>query len=83
MIEIERSVHLFFMKIRNSLVVVVRCREQKKTKDGASVFFKAFANRFWLTWNSCSCFNKVVNDMLDNMYSLLRKSPWKRSLVKQ
>ena len=84
------------MKTRNSLVV--RCRERGiKTEDDENVFFKAIANRFWLTSKSCLWFNKVVhgqpsmkwtsskgNDMLlkvDKMYSLLRKSPWKWPLV--
>ena len=56
-------------------------------------FFKALANSFWLTSDSCLWFNKIVygrpsikwtNDMslkADKMYSLLRKSPWKWSLV--
>ena len=83
------------MKVRNSCVV--QCRKRKKTEDSENVCFKALANRFWLTWKSCSWFNKVVpdqtsikwipwkgNDMLlkvDTMYILLRKSSWKWSLL--
>ena len=53
-----------FMKARNSLVV--QCREKhvnwrKKTKDGENLFFKALANRFWLTLKSCSWFKKAVH----------------------
>ena len=33
----------------------------KKTEDGENLFFKALANRFWLTSKSCSWLNKVVH----------------------
>ena len=33
----------------------------KKTEDGENLFFKALANRFWLTSKSYSWFNKVVH----------------------
>ena len=64
MIEITKACTVAFMKARNSLVV--QCREKhvnwrKKTKDGENLFFKALANRFWLTSKSYSWFNKVVH----------------------
>ena len=34
---------------------------KKKTEDGENLFFKALANRLWLTSESCSWFNKVVH----------------------
>ena len=71
--------------------------ERGKKQMMKTYFFKALANRFWLTSKSCSWFNKAVhgrpsfkwtpwegNDMLlkvDKIYSLLRKFPWKWSLV--
>ena len=33
----------------------------KKIEDGEKKFFKALANRFWLTSKSCSWFNKIVH----------------------
>ena len=60
MIEIAKSSTVTFMKARNSLVV--QCREREKTDDYENVFFKALANRFWLTLKSCSWFNKVIHD---------------------
>ena len=33
----------------------------KKTEDGGNLFFKALANRFWLTSKNCSCFSKVAH----------------------
>ena len=62
MIEIAKSSTVIFMKARNSLVV--QCREREKTDDYENVFFKAFANRFWLTLKSCSWFNKIIHDQL-------------------
>ena len=35
--------------------------KRKKTEDGENLFYKALANRFWLTSKSCSWFNKVVH----------------------
>ena len=32
----------------------------KKTEDGENLFFKALANRFWLTSKNRPWFNKVV-----------------------
>ena len=66
-------------------------REGKKTEDCENVLFKALANRFWVTLNSCSWFNKVIHGRppikwnswevyymllkVDKMYSLLKKIP--------
>ena len=50
-IEITKACTVAFMKARNSLIA--RCREKhvnwKKTEDEKNLFFKALANRFWLT----------------------------------
>ena len=78
-------------------LLVVQCREMKKTEDFENVFFKALTNRFWLTSKNCPRFSKVVcgrpsikwtsrkgNDTLlkvDKMYRLLKKSTWKWSLI--
>ena len=63
MTEVTKACTVGFMKARNSLVV--RSREKhgncKKAEDGENLFFKAVANRFWLTWKTCSWFNKVVH----------------------
>ena len=60
MIEITKARTVAFMKSRNSLDVW--CREKKKkTEHGESLFFKAPANRFWLTSKNRSWFNKVVH----------------------
>ena len=37
------------------------CQLEKKTEGGENLFFKALANRFWLTSKSYSWFNKVVH----------------------
>ena len=58
-IELTKTRTIAFMKSRNSLVV--QCRERKKTKDSGHLFFKAFANRFWLTSKNCSWSSKVVH----------------------
>ena len=56
MIEITKACTVAFMKARNSLVV--RCREKhvnrekKKKQKTVKIFFKALANRFWLTSES-------------------------------
>ena len=60
MTDITKASTVAFMKTRNSLVF--RCRETEKSEDGENTFFKALANRFWLTSKSCSLFNKVVHD---------------------
>ena len=57
--EITNACTVAFMKARISLVF--RWRERKKTEDHANVFFKAFANKFWLISKGCSWFNKVVH----------------------
>ena len=36
-------------------------KRKKKTEHGESLFFKALANRFWLTSKNRSWFNKVVH----------------------
>ena len=94
-IETTKACTVAFMKAINSLVI--RCREERinwrKKQKMVKIYFKASANRFWLTWKSCSWFSKVDNgrssakwtswkgnDMLlkvDDIYSLLRKSHWK------
>ena len=59
-IEITKAPSIVFIKSINSLVV--QCKErEKKTEDGVNLFFKAFANRFWLTSKNCSWFNKAVH----------------------
>ena len=65
MIEITKACTVASMKARNSLVVV-QCREKKvnwkkNTEDSENLFFKALANRFWLTSKSYSWFNEVVH----------------------
>ena len=65
MIEITKACTVASMKARNSLVVV-KCREKKvnwkkNTEVGENLFFKALANRFWLTSKSYSWFNEVVH----------------------
>ena len=52
------------MKAKNSLLVVARCRYKEKTEVGENVFFKALANRLWLTSKSCPWFNKVIHGRL-------------------
>ena len=64
MIETTKACTVASMKARNSLVVV-QCREKKvnwkkNTEDSENLFFKALANRFWLTSKSYSWFNKFV-----------------------
>ena len=65
MIEKANAYIVAFMKARNFLFV--RCREErinwekKNTKDGENLFFKASANRFWLTSKCFSWFNKIVH----------------------
>ena len=63
MIEITKACTVAVMKARNSLAV--RWREKlanwKKTGDGEKKFFKVLANRFWLTSESYSWFNKVAH----------------------
>ena len=44
----------------------------KKTKDGENLFFKALANRFWLTSKSYSWFNKVVHGQPS-----IKRTSWK------
>ena len=65
-IEITKAHTIAFMKTRNSLVV--RCRKKrvnwKKTGDSENLFVKTLANRFWLTSESRSLFNKVVQGRL-------------------
>ena len=63
-VKITEAYTVAFMKARNSFVI--RCREKhvnlkKKAEDGENLFFKALANRFWLTSKSYSWFNKVVH----------------------
>ena len=70
MAEITKAGTVVFTKTTSSLVV--QCREnhvtwEKKTKDGENLFFKALANRFWLTSKSYSWFNKLfLADLLSN-----------------
>ena len=64
-IEITKACTVASMKARISLVVV-QCREKKvnwkkNTEDSENLFFKALANRFWLTSKSYSWFNEVVH----------------------
>ena len=64
MIEITKACTVTFMEPKNSLVV--RCTEKhvnwkRKQKMVKINFWKALANRFWLTLKSCSRFNKVVH----------------------
>ena len=63
MIEITKARTASFMIARKSLVV--RCREKhvnwEKTEHGENLYFKALANRFWLTSKSYSWFNKVAH----------------------
>ena len=61
-------------------------REEKK--DGENAFFKAIAKHFLLTSKSCSwpffyhmLYYYLILLKVDQMYSLLSKSPWKWSLV--
>ena len=63
MIEITKTCTFAFMKARNSLVFRSRGKRVncKKTEDGENFFFKASANRFWLTSKCCSLFNKVIH----------------------
>ena len=93
-IEIPKTCTVAFIKPISHGCLIYR---EEKTEDGEKVFFKALTNRFWLTSKSCSWFNKVFhgrpstkwaswigNDMslkVDKMKKLLRKSPWKWSLV--
>ena len=58
LIKITNACTVAFMKARISLVF--RWRDRKKTEDYENVFFKDFANKFWLTSKGCSWFNKVV-----------------------
>ena len=62
-VEVTKACTVAFMKGRNYLVI--RCREKhgnwKKSDDGENLFFKALANRFWLTSKSYSRFNKVAH----------------------
>ena len=63
MIEITKACTIASMKAKNSLVVV-QCREKKVNAKKAQkmvkiCFFKALANRFWLTSKSHSWFNEV------------------------
>ena len=65
MIEIAKACTVPSIEARNSLVVV-QCREkkvnwEKNTEDGKNLFFKALANRFWLTSKSYLWFNEVVH----------------------
>ena len=93
-IERTKACTVAFMKAINSLVI--RCREERinwrKKQKMVKIYFQASANRFWLTWKSCSWFSKADNgqssakwtswkgnDMslkVDDIYSLLRKSHW-------
>ena len=62
-IEITKTCTVAFIKARNSSVF--RCREErvnwkKTTENGEKLFFKASANRFWLTSKCCTWFSKVV-----------------------
>ena len=64
-IEITKACTVASMKARISLVVV-QCREKKvnwkkNTEDSENLFFKALANRFWLTSKSYSWFKEVVH----------------------
>ena len=53
------------MKARDPLAV--RCSERKKIEDSENVFFKALANRFWLTSKSCYGSIKLfMADLLSN-----------------
>ena len=46
LIEITKAFAVAFMKARNPLVVVVRCRERKKTEDGENYFLKLLLTDF-------------------------------------
>ena len=53
------------MKARDP--VAVRCSERKKTENSENVFFKALANRFWLTSKSYYGSTKLLMaDLLSN-----------------
>ena len=75
MIEITKAYIVASMKARNPFIV--QCREKKvnwkkKTEDGKYLFFKALANRFWLTSKSYSWFNEVGNSQ-----KLIKQTSWK------
>ena len=60
------------MKARNSSIV--SCRKRKKTEDGEPSIK-------WASWKGDMLYYYVILLKVDWMYSLLRKSPLKWSLV--
>ena len=61
-----------FMKARNPTVVRYRekCVNWKKTEDGEIVFFKALANRFWLTSKLISRFKEQQSCLWPTFYQM-------------
>ena len=49
-----------FYESKKFLVCLMH-RDEKKTEDGKDTFFKALANRFWLTSKICLWFNKTAH----------------------
>ena len=71
-------------------------REEKRTEDGENVYFKALAKHFFVSIKKLFMVDLLSNGLheknnmlyyyvillkVDQMCSLLRKSPWKWSLV--
>ena len=73
MIEITKTCAVTSMKARNYLVP--RCTEKrvllgKKTENGKIIFFKALANRFWLTSMLISCVKEQQNCLWTTFYQM-------------
>ena len=68
MIETTKACTAAFMKAKNSLFDVERNMSiGKKTEDRENLFFKALANRFWLTSKSFHGSTKLfMADLLSN-----------------
>ena len=66
-IERTKACTIAFMKPRNSLIY-----REEKNRWWKRIFFKALANRFWLTSKSCSWFNKAVHGRPS-----FKWTPWK------
>ena len=52
---------LYLLLILTSLNIERNVNWEKKTEDVENLFFKALVNRFWLTLESFSWFNKIVH----------------------
>ena len=64
MIEITKACTVAFIKARNFISCSMKretCQLEKNPGDWEIFFFNALANRFWLTSESYSWFNKVVH----------------------